>query len=341
MITKQKIKSLIVIFSVMFVLTLTCVFHATIHPFFIKLFANRFDIVSSKNNLMVHFISVGQADASAINLPDGKVMLIDTGCEDLNTTYVNYIKENVLNSKMDDYIDYLVLSHADMDHNGGTIKLLQNFKIGTVFLPKVESNSQGYTKILNYVKNNCNYKILSEFFEINTELYKITFFEILNETNTNDSSQVVKVQSGNKSFLFMGDVSSTIDKLYVEKYKEDLDVDVLKVAHHGSNSGTSEELIKTTSPKYAVISVGFGNNYGHPGYETLERLKQNNIKILRTDEKDDILFVVGNDYDLLQKDGVFYIFNLSLDYVNIVIIVDGLLIVLSVVIILKKEKTKR
>ena len=82
----------------MIILTLSCVFYKVFHPFLINLFANRFNIVSNKDNLLIHFINVGQGDAAAINLPDGKVVLIDSGMEEVNTDYINYLKENVLKS---------------------------------------------------------------------------------------------------------------------------------------------------------------------------------------------------------------------------------------------------
>ncbi len=340
MITKQKIKKLIVIFCVMLVLILTCVFHSRLHPFFINLFAEKFKIISNKDNLLVHFISVGQADATAINLPDGKVMLIDTGTQDVNTTYVNYIKENVLHTKRKDYIDYLVLSHADMDHVGGTMKLLKNFEIGTVYLPKIASNSIGYAEILSFVENNFDFITLGEEFIIKTELYKITFFEILNNSNTNDSSQVLKLESDNKSFLFTGDITARVEQLYIKKYGDELDCDILKVSHHGSNSSTSTEFLEFVTPEYAVISVGFGNDYGHPTYDVLERLKSVGTEILRTDKHDDILFVVGDDYNLKLMNKTYYITRLSLDYVGLVMVVDGLLIVLGVLVLIKKEKNK-
>ncbi len=290
--------------------------------------------------MLVHFINVGQGDAIAINFPDGKIMLIDTGNEKNNTTYINYLKENVLNSQRSNYIDYLVLSHADMDHCGGTLKLFKNFSVGKVFMPQIESNSQGYQEILKYVENNLDYQVLGDEFVIQAENYKITFFEILNNTNTNDSSQVVKVEGYNQSFLFMGDVSTSVEQLYTNKYSTELDVEVLKVAHHGSKTATSEEFIESVSPMYAVISVG-ENEYGHPTTEVLNILKINQTNILRTDQKDNILFVVGDVYGIYQTDGVYFITQMSLDYFEFVLVVDGCLILLIVIIVIKKEKKKR
>lgn len=340
MINAQKIKKLIIILIFMIIFTLSCVFYDILNPVFINFFAERFNIVSNKDNLLVHFIDVDQADACAINLPDGKVLLIDTGSERVNTTYVNYLKENVLNTERKNYIDYLVLSHADMDHIGGTMKLLQNFTVGTIFMPKVASDSNGYAEILNCVDANCNYTILGDEFSIVQNNYSIRFFEILNDTNTNDSSQLVKLEYMNRSFLFCGDISMSIDAEYIEQYGDELDCDVLKVAHHGSKTATSQELLEIVSPEYAVISVGENNDYGHPTNEVLTRLESVRAKVLRTDEKSDVLFVVGNNYDLLEIDGTYYITKLSLNYVSIVVVLDVCCVVLMICVIIKKEKNK-
>ena len=338
---KQKIKKLILILIFMIIFTLSLVFYSNLNPLIKHMLADEFDLVSSKDNMLVHFINVGQADASAINFPDGKVMLIDTGSKDSNSTYIKYLKENVVNTKMNNHIDYLVLSHADMDHIGGTMKLLKNFSIGTIYMPKIASDSNGYAEILNYVENKCKYVTLGEEFSIKNKLYHITFFEILNSTNTNDSSQIIKVEGFDKSFLFTGDVSSAVEHDYIERYGKELDIDVLKVAHHGSSSSSSDEFLKVTTPEYAVISVGFGNDYGHPSYDVLERLKINNVKTLRTDKKDDILFTIGDDYSFKPLTSVYFVTDMSLDYSVVVIVLDVSLLIVCVFIIFKKDKKKR
>ena len=339
MLTKQKIKKLIIIFVVMSVLSLMCVFHSLLNPIIVNGLAKNFKLVSNKDNLLVHFINVDQADAVAINLPDGKTMLIDDGCRDFNVTYANYLKENVIHSKTNNKIDYLVLTHADADHVGGTMKLLKNFQINMVFMPKIMSNSATFQEIYDYVTRNCNYQVLGEGFQIINN-YEITFFESLNDTNTNDSSQVVKIEYLNKSFLFTGDISTDIEDHYVESYGSELKSDVLKVAHHGSSNSTSQIFLDCVSPKYAVISVGEFNSYGHPTDEVLNRLKSNNITTYRTDEHGNILFVVGKDYDLKIFNNDYYITGLTLDYGIHILIVDVVLLCVAIVIIVKKEKKK-
>ena len=113
----------------MAVLTALCFFQSWINPILVNVMCDRFKVIEVNNNLLIHTINVGQADAIAINLPDGKVLLIDDGSKYYNVEYVKYLKENVVNTKNNFEIDYLVLTHADSDHIGGTMKLLKNFKI--------------------------------------------------------------------------------------------------------------------------------------------------------------------------------------------------------------------
>lgn len=341
MLNKQKIKHIIPIVSIMAVLALLCVFYVYINPFIIKTLANNFHIVSNHNNLLVHFIDVDQADAIAINLPDGKVMLIDAGSEKNNVDYTNYLKEYVLNTSKDKIIDYLVLSHADVDHVGGVLRLLKTFKVKNVFLPQIESDSKYYQEMLNQIKNKSKCEAVSGEFNINNAGYDITFLEVLEKQNTNDSSQIVKLKYLNKSFLFVGDISSNVEKDYITKYGNGIDVDVLKVSHHGSDSGTSQEFLNVVTPKFAVISCGINNSYGHPSGEVLSRLNSVNSKILRTDKHGDILFVVGKNYDLKYLVDDYTVTSLSLNYTYFIIVIEIMLFGMVVVKIIKKEKVNK
>lgn len=338
---KQKIIKSSVIFSIMLALSAMCLFYDFFNPLIVNGLLNRFDLVSRNENLLVHFIDVGQGDAIAINLPDGKTMLIDNGTKETNVSCVNYIKENVLNSKTNNKIDYLVLTHADSDHIGGTMKILKNFDINIVFMPKIMSNSQTFEEIYSFIDKNCKYITLGEEFELFAKGYRFTFFEILNDGNTNDSSQIIKLEYMNKSFLFTGDISSEIEKAYVLTYGEELNSDVLKISHHGSKTATSAQFLDCVTPKYAVISVGKNNDYNHPHQEVLNILNINNVEIKRTDKHGDIMFVVGNDYDLQVLNRDFYITNLSLNYTIYIAVVDAILVVNIVLVFVKKDKKNK
>lgn len=337
----QKIKKSSVIFVIMLVVTLPAFFHRWINPYISGLMCERFKIVEIDDNLIVHAINVGQADAFAANLPDGKVLLIDDGSKSYNVDYIRYLKEKVVNTKTDFEIDYLVLTHADSDHIGGTMKLLKNFKINTVFMPKITSNSQTFTEIYNYVIKNCKYRVLGEGFTINSNSYSIRFFEQLNSSNTNDSSQLIKLKYNNKSFLFTGDITTAAEKDYVQKYGSELDCDVLKVAHHGAISSTSQEFLDCVSPEIAILSVGANNDYNHPNDEIIKRLNDSKVQIYRTDKHGNIIFVLGNGYEMSVLCGNYHITNIPLDIRVYVLICDGVLLICMVVLLFKFDVKKQ
>ena len=118
----------------------------------------------------------------------------------------------------------------------------------------------------------------------------------------NNFSAVVKITYGKKSFLFMGDAENVVENELLAA-GSDIEADVLKVGHHGSDSSTSQEFLDEVDPEFAIISCGKGNDYGHPHKEVLNRLEDAKVKIYRTDVNGDIPLVsngleVSNYYDL-------------------------------------------
>ena len=336
---KQKIKKLIVWFCIMLVLTSLCLFYSNCNSSIINLLADRFNIVSSKNNLMVHFISVGQGDAIAINLPDGKVLLIDTGLKETNISYTNYLQHNVLNNSVGDKIDYLMLTHGDIDHSGGAMRVLKNFNVDNVYLPKLDSTSNYYKELKNYVTENFLFEFLSDEINISGNNYKIEIFNPIESKNPNDSCPLIKIEYMQQSFLFTGDISDSVERQMINNYGYRLDCDVLKVAHHGSGTSTCQEFLDITTPEYAVISVG-NNDDGHPTNAVLNRIEHSNINCLRTDVDGNVLFIVGENYNLKNINGKYWITSSSLDYRNLILVVNALILVNIITIIFKKDGKK-
>lgn len=336
---KQKIKEIVIWLIVLIAATSFCLFYNFLNPKIINGLFSRFSIISTENNLMVHFISVGEADAIAINLPDGKAMLIDTGPEEKNNSYVKYIKQNVLNNNLNNDIDYLFLTHADIDHTGGALKLFSTFDVKKVFIPAFGSDTIYYENLLNYIEDNENYSYVNNDFEIVGNGYKIQVFSPIYTAQTNDGCPLIRIEYMNKSFLFSGDISKDVELKMVEKYGNNLDCDVLKVAHHGSKTSTSEEFLNVITPEYAVISVG-ANSYGHPSSETLNRIQQVGAECLRTDVNGNILFVVGANYGINYKTDGYYLTNLSLDYRDLIIVIDAFILIKIIFVIAKKKRRK-
>lgn len=231
------------------------------------------------NQLALHFIDVGQADSMLGILPNGETILIDAGNREDGNTIISYIKKQQIKK-----IDYLIATHPHEDHIGGLAEVINSFDIGSIYMPKVSTTTKTFENALLAIKNkglkvttaragvsilnNDNLKI--ELLAPNSDSYE----------NMNSYSAVTKITFGNTSFLLTGDADNISEG---EMFKYNLKADLLKVGHHGSSTSTSAEFLKAVAPKFAVISVGKGNTYGHPAQKTLNTLKNAGVKIYQTD----------------------------------------------------------
>lgn len=235
------------------------------------------------SELTVHFIDVGQADAAILQCDDD-TMIIDGGNVADSSLIVAYLKK--LNI---DNIDYMICTHAHEDHVGGLSAPLSVMPVGAVYAPATESDSKAYQTFKQKVADT-NTEIMHP---INYETFPLgsAKVEILasptNTDNLNNTSIILKVTHGNKSFLFTGDAEREEEQTLL--YKGLLKSDVLKVGHHGSDTSTSYPFLREVMPEYAVISVGKGNSYGHPTEAVLSRLRDADVKVYRTDLQGDII----------------------------------------------------
>ena len=242
-----------------------------------------------KNSTYVTFIDVGQGDSSLIHLPYNKGnILIDTGGNynyDTSKDIISYLKSEGIKS-----IDYLILTHGDYDHMGEAINLVNNFKV-----KKVIFNSDEYNDLeLELIKllEGKNIKYYKNIKELNIGKNKLYFLDNKLYDNENDNSNVIYTELDDYKFLFMGDAGIEAEEDILEKYNL-IDIDILKVGHHGSRTSTSKEFINNINPKYGVISVGKNNRYGHPNDEVLENLEDSII--YRTDQHGSIMFKINKD----------------------------------------------
>ncbi|MFB0919832.1 MAG: MBL fold metallo-hydrolase, partial [Oscillospiraceae bacterium] len=241
--------------------------------------------LSGTGNLTVHFLDVGQGDAEFIELPDGKTMLIDAGESEYGDTVVNYIKG--LGYKK---VDYLVATHPHADHIGGMTKVVQSFAIGAVYMPNTTTTTQTYSSLLTAIKS-AGLTITAAKAGVNMFSANGLTADIIAPVGTsyddlNNYSAVIKLSYKNNSFLFMGDA----EELSENEITANVKADVLKVGHHGSNSSTGQDFLSKVAPKYAVISVGTGNDYGHPAQITLDKLSAIGAAIYRTDKDGTVIF---------------------------------------------------
>jgi len=242
-----------------------------------------------KNYQKITFLDVGQGDATLIQDMNNKVVLIDTGPRryvNSKQPYFNvaksvilpYLQKEGINS-----IDLLIITHFDLDHYGGLISLAQSIPIKMIIHNGNGTNYKWFNKLTK--KYNIKTKTLNKNDVIKIQK-NLTFYCLNtknpNLTKKNNHSLVLKAKIYNTNFLLTGDIHSTIEESLVDKYSYFLDSDILKVAHHGSKTSSSEEFLKHVSPKSCIISAGINNRYHHPHEKTLNRLKENCDKVIST-----------------------------------------------------------
>lgn len=246
----------------------------------------------------VKFIDVGQGDATLI-CSNGYSAIIDTGISDSASDICA-----VLDNCGVDTLDVMVLTHLDDDHIGGAKKVIEIYSPKNLILPEISVESDGLAtahlvvgKVTDYGGN-----IYTATAGMNFEIgdFKATVLAHFSEQDKeNNRSIVMMTEIDQIKFLLTGDIEK---KAEYELLNEglNLDCDVLKVAHHGSNSSSSDDFLKSSKPKYAVISVGEDNIYKMPHSKVLSNLQYYGANIYRTDMNGDITFYV-NDGEITVK----------------------------------------
>ena len=234
------------------------------------------DTAQASTNVTIKFIDVGQGEAILIALPE-KTVLIDAGPTGSASKIAQVLQELGRNK-----IDYLVATHPDEDHIGGMADVISSTQIGTIYAPNKTNNTATYRKFLTAIQNNNLQITLAEAGTIidQTDAYKLEILWPTKDANfpdTNDYSIIIKLTVGTKTFLFTGDAptSAILDT-------NPGHIDVLKLSHHGSRTGTTEQLVRKLSPTYAVVSYALDNSYGHPMQSVLNALHKHSVEVWGT-----------------------------------------------------------
>ncbi|MBU3158290.1 MBL fold metallo-hydrolase [Clostridium frigoris] len=233
-----------------------------------------------ENNMVTHFIDVGQGDCTLIQV-NNKNLLIDSGTSDSKQKLIRYLKKNNITK-----LDYIVATHPHADHIGGMASIIKNFEIGEFWAPKALESTGVFNDMIDALRaKNLKIKIASPNTSLNLGPNTTCIMLSPNKTtydNLNNYSCTLKISYKNSTYLFTGDIETQAeDELMANNY--DLSAQILKVAHHGSKSSSSEGFLDKVSPKISIISCGIDNDYGHPNKEILDRLKKLNCIVYRTD----------------------------------------------------------
>lgn len=238
------------------------------------------------DGLYVTFIDVGQGD-STLAYCEGETLLIDAGMPGQGEVVAEYLDSIGVTE-----LDYVVCTHAHEDHCGGLDYILENYDVGMLFAPYTEFDASGtFTRFEDTAaETGLDITVPEPGMEFTLGPAIFEFIGPVSdwEGDVNDSSLVIRLEYGDDSFLFTGDISSgaLLDCMYTGGFP--LDCDVLKLGHHGSRTSTDEDIIRATTPEVAVASCGEGNSYGHPHEEVVSLCEENGVLLLRTDRDGDI-----------------------------------------------------
>lgn len=280
-----------IVLLVLLVLVIVSNFFSSQMEILLKLKPN----ITNSFETQVHFIDVGQGDAIAIRFSNGKTMLIDSGTKEYKHKLQYYLDNVVLDNTKT--LDYVLLTHPDVDHSGNMEFILNNYNVKEFFRPEIYEvfeNKTPYCENLTYrqiiqtlnkleipTKFSSEQSLSSDGININI-LSVLGTYHDLGRIETNEFSPTIIIEDNNTKILLAGDTSSETEDKLLRKYpSEMLDVDILKLSHHGSKYSNSYEFLEVTSPKIAVACCGV-NTYGHPANDTVQRL----LEYDKNNEKD-------------------------------------------------------
>lgn len=251
--------------------------------------------------LALHVLDIGQGDATYMEFPNGQDMLVDCSKDARILSALSRVMR-----ASDTRIDYLVVTHPDLDHYGGCIDLLKRFDVGRVVYTGYEKDGSGlydafWNAVTGEVAGGAEYDaqretrtwiVASSTIEFVYPDHDVSADERIPGVSTSDTgnntSIVMRVSYGGTSALLTGDMGMDLERYLAAEYPDLLDADILKVGHHGSAGSTGDEFLRAVTPREAVISSGKENSYGHPTLRVLRKLERIGARVWRTDTDGDI-----------------------------------------------------
>lgn len=285
--------------------------------------------------LSVYFLDIGQGDCAYIHFPDGKDMLIDCGSENGRASYRESALSDLGFLIGDGQLDYLMLTHGDQDHVDYLDEVLSSYDVDNIYMPNILAEPDNAELNLEVAGLDAEkLALFTDEDKLSTSTYGRFFISALSEADANINLNVGNFSIGGleyafdfwcysaadwaesdlssaeeknaispigilsyagRKIVFTGDSNEINEEMFLEDNLDYTDCDVLKVAHHGSETSSTSEFLDYVNCEYAVISVGSGNEYGHPTEEALGRLNTENMTVYRTDLNGNVSLVIKND----------------------------------------------
>lgn len=235
----------------------------------------------------VYMLDIGQGDSFLIVVPDGRKILIDGGRDAAVLSELSKVMP-----AGDHAIDVMIATHPDADHIGGLPYVLQRYHVKLFLTAQVFTDTKTFASLYQELSKQhipSYYARHGMTLTLDT-VHPVTFSILFPDRDTsnwetNAASVVGRLQAGKRSMLLTGDSPSAVEHFLVEAERDDIDVDVLKLGHHGSKFSSSTEYLQATSPALGLVSAGINNTYGHPSAETIGRLHDLAIPWISTQQK--------------------------------------------------------
>ena len=248
----------------------------------------------------VHFIDIGQGDAVLIQTPEDEFMLIDSGEYEYNDKLAKYLRD--LDVKA---FKYVIFTHPHSDHIGSAAYIVGNYDIETLIMPNAVNVTRAFSNLLDAIEARnleVTRPVIGDEYILGGAKFMIAAPITEYHDNLNNHSVAIKMIYRETSYFFSGDIERVVENEIIARCKEtnsDLSSDVLKIAHHGSNSSSSAAFLDLINPRIAVIFCGINNLYNHPHKDVLQRLEDRDISVVRTDlEGDVVISTNGRGYTI-------------------------------------------
>src|SRR6185369_5400189 len=289
-----------------------CKLHAYVLPalsvqllLFAVLILHPLSSARADGRLRVDFLDVGQGDSALVTMPDGTTLLVDGGGNIPETT--RRIGETVVSEYLWwrglSRIDYVLATHADADHIDGLNDVLKNFVVRGALVARRPPNDPEFAAFAQTLaRTNTSVETIQagDVIQFGNVQVSVLWPPAGGDTSTNNDSIVLRLQFGERSILLTGDIERAAEEALVASQQQ-LTADVIKVAHHGSKTSSTEGFVLAAKPQYAIISVGRDSRFGHPHREVVERWQANGAVVLPTGQSGTIT-VTTDGHDLSLKE---------------------------------------